>query len=102
MKTSFQTMEQNNKEKKVFCFSPRRRASGRFNNVIRSVSTLCDGYLVVPQSEGDMVELVKVSRPDGGGDHAGVDSDFLHSRVAAGLQDGADALIVHEHHGHAP
>lgn len=70
--------------------------------MIRSVSTLCDGYLVVPQSEGDMVELVKVSRPDGGGDHAGVDSDFLHSRVAAGLQDGADAVIVHEHHGHAP
>lgn len=73
--------------------------------MIRSVSTLCAGYLVVPQSEGDMVQLVNVSRPDGGGDHAGVDGDFpcsRHTRVAARLQDGADAVIVHEHHGHAP
>lgn len=69
------------------------------------VSTLCDGYLVVPQSEGDMVELVNVSRPDGGGDHAGVDSDFpcsRNTRVTARLQDGADAVIVHEHHGYTP
>lgn len=102
---SSQTTKQKDEEEKAFGFSPRRRASGWFNNAIRSFSTLCHGYLVVPQSEGDMVELVNVSRPDGGGDHAGVDSDFpcsCNTRVAAWLQDGANAVIVHEHHGHAP
>lgn len=58
-----------------------------------------------------MVELVYISRFDGGGHHSGVDSDFPCSRVAqvvgdtwvrARLQDVADAVIVHEQHGHAP
>lgn len=67
----------------------------------RSVSTVCASYLVVPEGEGDVVELVNVRRPDGGGDHAGVDGDFLHSHNTR-LQDGANAVIVHEHHGHGP
>lgn len=67
-------------------------------------------YLVVSQSEGDMVELVDVSGRDGGRYDLGVDSDFPCSRVArvvgdtgvaAGLQDVTDAVVSHKHHGHA-
>lgn len=103
-------MEQN-QGGKMGSFSTGRRWTRGFNNVSRSVSTLCDLYLAVPQSEGDMVELVTVSRFDGGGHHAGVDSDFPCSCVArvvgdtwvrARLQDVADAVIAHKHHGHAP
>lgn len=92
-------------------FSTERRSWGGRNGVIGPVGAVCALYLAVPQSEGDMVELVAVSRFDGGGHHAGVDSDFPCSRVArvvgdtrvrARLQDVADAVIAHKHHGHAP
>lgn len=79
----------------------------KWKNNAASLSTLCSLYLVVSQSEGDMVKLVNVSRFDGCCDDLGVDSDFPSSciprvvgdtRVAARLQDVTDAVIPHKHH----
>lgn len=67
-------------------------------------------YLRVSEREGDVVELVDVSRCDGRRYDLGVDSDFPCSRVArvvrdtgvaAGLQDVTDAVVSHKHHRHA-
>lgn len=83
------------------------QGEAKFNKALRLVST----YLAVPQSEGHVVEPVDVSGFDGGGDDSGVDSDFPRPRVprvvgdprvGARLQDVADAVVAHEHHGHAP
>lgn len=72
-------------------------------------SMLSSLYLAVPQSEGDVVELVNVGRFDGSSDDLGVDSDFPSlciarvvgdTRVAARLQDVTDAVVSHKHHWH--
>lgn len=76
---------------------------------VACLSSLCSLYLIVPQSEGDMVKLVNVSRFDGCCNDLGVDSDFpcpcipwvvSDTRVAARLQDVTDAVISHKHHWH--
>lgn len=63
-------------------------------------------YLVVSESEGDMVKSVDVSRSDGCCDDLGVDGDFPSlciarvvgdTWVAARLQDVTDAVVPHKH-----
>lgn len=81
----------------------------KWKNNVSSLSTPYSLYLVVSQSEGDVVKLVNVSRLDGCCYDLGVDIDFPCSCiprvvgdtwVAARLQDVTDAVISHKHHWH--